>query len=399
MNPPASRCVWLLATCLLLTVSCSRKEVAEPANPHRWSFADEGVTFDAEFPRARLTGCEAKGQGRYEVAVRPEDFPINNSPWFAFKVWAQQERSIEVLLRCQNGSLRYRPKISTDGTQWVMLPEEAFTTGPEKNECTLRLEIGPQPLWVAAQEPVSVDEMTAWGRTLERLPYVTRSEFGKSIGGIPLWRLDIGKAEAKRHVSIIGRQHPPETTGSLALMRFIEEIAGDTELGRSFREEFHVLVIPLINPDGVNAGHWRHNLGHVDLNRDWGPFKQPETTAAAAQISALKDQGRLFLHLDFHSTYSDVFYTQPDDAPASPGMFAARWLDGLQKRVPDYHVNREASPTPKLVTSAYWAHKTFGIPGITYEIGDNTDRAMLKQVAANAAQEMMTLLLEGKDVP
>lgn len=388
-----SRLVLLMC---LLVAACSREKSSDG---HRWSFAEDGVVFDAEFPRARLSECKRIGPGEYDLAVRPEDLPVNNSPWFAFKVSAVKETSIVAHLRCLGGTLRYRPKISTDGVQWLMLPEEAFTKGPEENECTLRLEIGPNPLWVAAQEPVSTDEMTAWAHTLERLPFVTMREFGSSIRGKPLFRLDVGKADATRHVSIIGRQHPPETTGSLALMRFIEEVAGDSELARTFRAEFHVLVIPLMNPDGVDAGHWRHNMGHVDLNRDWGPFAQPETKAAAEQITALSKLGRLFLHLDFHSTFNDVFYTQPDDEPASPPMFAARWLEGLQKRVPDYEVNREASTTPKLVTSAYWAHKAFGIPGITYEIGDNTDRALLKRVAANAAQEMMTLLLEMKDVP
>ncbi|GEP45358.1 M14 family metallopeptidase [Brevifollis gellanilyticus] len=396
MLPPAARSVLLTLACLLMAVSCRRQEAEKP---QQWSFSEEGVTFSADFPRARLTECKRLAQGEYDLAVRPEDLPVNNSPWFAFKVTATKETSIVAHLRCIGGTLRYRPKISTDGNQWVMLPEEAFTEGPQEHECTLKLEVGPNPLWVAAQEPVSTAEMKAWGRTLERLPFVTMSEFGKSIRGTALWKLDIGKADAKRHVSIIGRQHPPETTGSLALMRFIEELAGDSEMARKFRDEFHVLVIPLMNPDGVDAGHWRHNLGHVDLNRDWGPFVQPETKAASEQISALKDKGRIFLHLDFHSTFNDVFYTPPDDAPANPPMFAATWLDRLQKRVPTYKVNREASHTPKTVTSAYWAHKTFVIPGITYEIGDNTDRATLKLVASAAAQEMMALLMELKDTP
>ncbi|MGV3660084.1 MAG: M14 family zinc carboxypeptidase [Prosthecobacter sp.] len=390
---------WSFAACLvLLAAGCSREKAA-PTKEQRWTFAPEGVVFDATFPRARLSECEAIGKDEYGLVIRPENLPVNDSAWFAFKVSAAKEASITVRLRCQGGSVRYRPKISTDGAQWVMLPAEAYAEGPGENECTLRLEIGQQPLWVAAQELVSREEMTAWAHTLERLPYVTTREFGRSVQGRPLFRLDIGNESAARHVSIIGRQHPPETTGSLALMRFIEEITGDTELARTFRQEFHVLVIPLINPDGVDAGHWRHNMGHVDLNRDWGGFAQPETKAAAEQITVLKDSGRLFLHLDFHSTRKDVFYTQPDEKPASPALFAARWLAGLQKRVPEYHVNREASTTPTLTTSAYWAHSTFGIPGITYEIGDNTDRALLKRVAASAAQEMMTLLLADKDVP
>jgi cytosolic carboxypeptidase protein 6 len=94
-----------------------------------------------------------------------------------------------------------------------------------------------------------------------------------------------------------------------------------------------------------------------------------------------------------------VFYTQPDDEPTSPADFAARWLQGLQRRVPDYPVNRDPSPAKNLTTSAYWTHKTFGIPGITYEIGDNTDRAQLKRVASAAAQEMMSLMLGMKDEP
>ena len=385
-----------LAACLFCGTACSR---TEKVKENQWTFAEDGVEFDADFLRARLSQCERIGPGEYGVVIRPENLPVNDSPWFAFKVKAAKERNLVLRLRCQGGSVRYRPKISLDGTQWVQLPAESYETGPGENECTLRLEVGPQTLWVAAQELVSTDEMMAWAHTLERLPFVTYREFARSINHRPLFRLDVGDGEAKRHVSIIGRQHPPETTGSLALMRFVEELAGDSELARKFRQEFHVMVIPLINPDGVDAGHWRHNLGHVDLNRDWGAFAQPETRAAAEEITTLSKTGRIFLHLDFHSTAKDVFYTQPDDKPSSSPLFTVRWLEALQKRVPDYKVNREASPTPTLTTSAYWAHSTFGIPAITYEIGDNTDRAQLKRVAASAAQEMMTLLLELKDAP
>lgn len=398
--------ILFLAACLAAAASCSPEAKKPPpaaaaaaVEPGRWSFAESGVLFEADFPRARVSECEALGDGEFGLVIRPENLPVNNSPWFAFKVSAAKETQVLVRLRCQGGSLRYRPKVSTDGVQWVTLPAEAYEQSTDKTEARLRLEAGPQALWVAAQEPVSTDEMWAWARTMARLPYVTLSEFGSSVSGKKLCRLDVGDPEAARHIAVIGRQHPPETTGSLALMRFVEEIAGDSPIAREFRKEFHMVVMPLLNPDGVDAGHWRHNLGHVDLNRDWGIFKQPETRSVSEQITALSQKGRLFLHLDFHSTFNDVFYTQTDEEPTSPAGFTARWLEGLQRRVPDYHVNREASTTPKLTTSAYWAHKTFGIPGITYEIGDNTDRAQLKRVASAAAQEMMSLMLGMKDEP
>jgi len=366
--------------------------------PRRWAFAD-GVVFEADFPGARLSACEALPNGGYALVIRPENLPVNNSPWFFFRVSAGTSQTLQVRLRCQGGSLRYVPKISTDGVHWVTLPAEAHERTADAGEALLQLEVGAEPLWVAAQEPVSTAELLAWARTLERLPFVERTEFGASVRGTPLCRLDLGNPACGRHVVILGRQHPPETTGSLALMRFVEELAGDTPLARDFRAAFHVMILPLLNPDGVDAGHWRHNLGGVDLNRDWRDFAQPETRAVRDEILALRERGRLFLHLDFHSTFKDVFYVQPAEAVTSPPGFTHRWLDALQARVPDYEVRRSASPVPTPTTSMFWAHAQSGIPSVTYELGDHTERSRLRQVAAAAAQEMMMLLLELQDAP
>jgi murein tripeptide amidase MpaA len=234
--------------------------------------------------------------------------------------------------------------------------------------------------------------MTAWAHTLERLPYVTRDEFGRTHLGQRLQKIDIGTG-AKHYVVIFGRQHPPETTGSLALMRFVETVAGNSDLARSFRREFSVLVVPLINPEGVDRGHWRHNVGGVDLNRDWGVFAQPETRSVGDEVMALSQTARLWLHLDFHSTKFDVFYTQPDDRPASPAGFTKGWIEAIQHRFPDYVVKRSSTANPTPTTSHNWAHATFGIPAITYEIGDDTDRPLLQQIATAAAEEMMQRLL------
>jgi hypothetical protein len=368
-----------------------------PSEDLVWSFPREGVVFEADFPGARLTDCAAVAPDAFRAVVRPETLPVNDSPWFAFRVRADREKRITLQIRCQGGSLRYRPKISLDGAQWVLLPEECYEPTADRKEASLTLEIGPRVLLVAAQEPVSRAEIEDWAATLERLPFVTRSTFGTSVRGVPLCRLDIGNSASSRKVVVIGRQHPPETTGSMALMRFVESVAGDLELARQFREEFHLVVLPLLNPDGVDAGHWRHNMGHADLNRDWESFAQPETRAARDQILALQGAGRLSLLLDFHSTFRDVFYTQPDSVRSSSPEFTGRWLAGIGRRVPDYQAERKASPTPTPNTSIFWAHHTFSIPAITYEIGDHTDRAQIRRVTTAAAEEMMRLLLEMRE--
>ncbi|MCB1208472.1 MAG: hypothetical protein KDK97_04045 [Verrucomicrobiales bacterium] len=40
------------------------------------------------------------------------------------------------------------------------------------------------------------------------------------------------------------------------------------------------------------------------------------------------------------------------------------------------------------------SYDTFGCPGITYDLGYSTDRALIKTVSTGAAEEMMRLLLE-----
>lgn len=365
-----------------------------------WTFGPDNVTFDTNFPRARLNECEQLPDGSFALLIQPENKPINHSPWFAFKVSAAKQRQVVLILRAEDGSIRYRPKVSTDGRHWISLPAESFQLSqrPEAGQGLLTLEVGPEPIWVAAQELVSREELEAWSSALERLPFVTRSEIGRSIENRPLYKLEIGTLPAPApHVVIIGRQHPPEVTGSLALMRFVEEIVGDSSLARSFRAKYRVLLVPLLNPDGVEHGHWRSNMGGVDLNRDWGIFAQPETRAVRDQILALKEHNPVVLHLDFHSTYNDVFYTQPDEPMVAPDTFTRPWIEGIQRRFPAYKVNRSPSEPVRLTTSQSWVYKTLGIPAITYELGDNTDRALLRQISAGAAQEMMTLLLAAKD--
>src|SRR5204862_4626195 len=92
--------VLLAFASLALVVSCSKEAPPSPsnANQHRWSFNENGVAFDADFPRARLNECAALGQGEFDVTIRPENVPINDSPWFAFKVSAATPMAIVVHL-------------------------------------------------------------------------------------------------------------------------------------------------------------------------------------------------------------------------------------------------------------------------------------------------------------
>jgi len=358
-------------------------------------FEEAGIWFSNDLSGGRLDAVWQEGDTLFAAQVRPENAPINNSAWYAFKVWSDQPRTVILRLGYDDGRHRYWPKARMAGESWTLLPEEAVQVDSVANTARLRLSVGPDTLWVAAQKLITSAEFRRWTDSLAILPHVEKEDIGPSRGGRPIEMLTItDDPDATRHVLLISRQHPPEVTGTLALMRFVEEITGDSPLAREFRRHFQVLAVPLVNPDGVDLGHWRHNLGGVDLNRDWVAFRQPETRAVRDALLRVRDQpgAEVWFAADFHSTWRDVFYTLDRAHETVPTGFIDRWLDHIRSALPDVHV--DDSPTGLgSPTSRNWFYQEFGAPALTYEVGDDTDPDVIREVATAAARAMMELLL------
>jgi len=155
------------------------------------------------------------------------------------------------------------------------------------------------------------------------------------------------------------------------------------------------VVVPVVNPDGVEHGHWRSNLGGVDLNRDWQDFSQPETRAVRdlfLKLAAATGGGPQ-LFLDFHSTGTNIFYAQPE-APGDrlPG-FADRWLAGLRAQLPAFGFERDDRHNATLATGKDWVHGQWHIPSLTCEFGYQTDRLLIQHAGEMEAVGVMKLLL------
>lgn len=395
-----------LRLCLFITVCALQVHADAPKiafqTKRTWKFADDGVTFSNEFSEARLNECERIGPLEYRLTISPENAPINPSPWYAFKVTSAKTQTLKLRFMLTAKGSVLRPRLSKDGKTWTLIDTVAFEATPKSREALVperavaSIEVGPQILWVAAQEMIGLAELGAWMDAKAKLPSAREAVIGESIEHRPLRQLTFTETDRPNYVFIISRQHPPEITGTLALMRFIDTIVDDSELSKRYRKTFQTVVVPLMNPDGIEHGHWRHNLGGVDTNRDWKPFTQPETRAARDAMLKLGQapSAKVFLFLDFHSTGSDVFYAQPDSTTTFPPLFASKWLGAFAKRFPDYKFQRDDAHNVGLPTSKAWAHETFGCAGITYELAYSTDRELIQQVSAGAAEEMIKLLLD-----
>ena len=156
-----------------------------------------------------------------------------------------------------------------------------------------------------------------------------------------------------------------------------------------------LLVYPILNPDGVDEGHWRHNLGGIDLNRDWAYYHQKETREVADHIveTVKKIKGKVVLGLDFHSTWYDVYYTPARDLDIVNVDFTDKWLNYIKGKIPGYDPRDEPSGITQPVSKG-WFVTQFGANGITYEIGDSTPKEFIKEKSEIAADGMMMILLD-----
>lgn len=356
------------------------------------------VLIDLSFSSARLNSCKQTDEGVFSVSTAPENIPINRSPWYAFKVYSEHPQNITLYLHYPLYTHRYLPKISKDGLNWQAIHQDDMQLLFDGKAIKLQLDVGPEALWVAAQAIIDNRSYEDYTRELAGLDFLQRQQLGSSVGGRPIYMLET-TTQAERYIVLIGRQHPPEITGALGMRDFIERILQDEPLANAFRERYGILMIPNMNPDGVEHGFWRHNMGGIDLNRDWGPFTQPETALVRDQLNRFVDADgpQLSLFLDFHSTNRDVFYTQTREMTQFMPEFTDLWLAQVQERMtqsyPDYLVEIVPGYNAESAVAKNWISKVFGVPAITVEYGDETPRATITELSVISAEEMMTLLL------
>ncbi len=371
------------------------------AEPSKASCASSRFALSTDFPGARAENCSITAVHSAQVVIAPEDSPpINNSPWFAFRVSGAAQQRIEVTLNYQHGKHRYWPKVSEYGQHWRRLDAEDVVVSETGHQALLRLRLPDSgSLLVAGQPLTSSDQVLTWATEMARRSPARLAPLGQSAKGRDIVQLSSGD-EHREVLLMVGRQHPPETTGWDAFTAFSQTIWGDSELARQFRRRFAVIAVPMLNPDGIDAGHWRHNTGGTDLNRDWGPFTQPETQLMQRLLTDLDQSGRQpRLFLDFHATWRNLFYTQSDANPTWPLQFAELWLEAARPQLKNYPFSQEKSRRSTQANSKNYLYGRYGIPAITYEVGDDTDPEITAAAAKIFAQEAMKLLLASAPEP
>ncbi len=348
------------------------------------------VTFVRDFEMARLDHCTQLSDNQFQLKINAENRPINHSPWYAFQVKSKVAQAIAIAIEFEQEKPRYLPKMSVDGKNWQDIP---FTV--DDNKLIIKPSVSSNPIWIAGQELLGEKYYQQWlsqhaTRNSTKLIRLGQSTQGRAIDAL------ISKNDNNSEwLVLIGRQHPPEVTGALAMFPFASRLLSNDSLAKKFRQRFNLIIVPLLNPDGVAQGHWRHNINGIDLNRDWIEFSQAETRLVRDKLNAIVEQGgKLVMAVDFHSTQQDVFYTMPTDYGLHPKTLVVDWLKLLKQKTASSFVvrNKPGSSPGRGIFKQYFAD-TFGVHAITYEMGDNTNRMMISHVANQAALTLMETLL------
>ena len=348
--------------------------------------ATAGARIAFDFDGASQSTCAILGKREFAILVTPEHAPpINPSPWYGFRYKASGTQGISVRLHYGTYRHRYAPKLIRGGK---VAPVPVEVSG---DRSVARLTLPPGGGIVASTELVASSRNNRLLDRLAALPRAKRIDLGRSLDGRPIKAVRLGNPRHRRLVILIGRQHPPEVSGALAMEAFLTEIGQQIRAGRLANDRVQFLVVPMLNPDGVARGHWRANRGAEDLNRDWGAFSQPETRAVKMWLDALPGSVRPIAMVDFHSTNRNLFYVQGEaDTDEREERFLAGWLGASQTQLPDYpFVIERRDANPGRGTAKNWFHGTYDIPSYTYEVGDETDRGAIDRSAAFLARAFL----------
>lgn len=361
-----------------------------------YHFEAMGVSVSNEFDGARLNGATLSNDSTITLYFAPENTPINRSPYYAFKTWSQSPVQVYFEFQYPEGfNHRYEPKKRTGGQWSVVDSEDVIKTDKGR---ILKLRVDRSPQLIAAQEINNSEDVRQWylqnivaSNDFVHMGSVGRSELGKDI---PVLDIYLGSPVGKPIIVLLTRQHPPEVTGFLAFQKFLETIVEESGLSTQFLGKYRVLAFPILNPDGVDLGHWRHNANGVDLNRDWSKYRQAEIDNVVSFIekTAKKDKGSIVLGLDFHSTHEDVFYTNKTRNGTTLPHFIEDWFARLEKDIVGYKVNEKDSNSNKPVSKGWFLYG-HGAVGITYEIGDKTPKERIMEIGRASSRAMMEILV------
>jgi hypothetical protein len=273
--------------------------------------------IDDQFPGGNIVVERIEGD---QVDLRP-DLRDTQGWWFYwnFRVRGAAGRTLTFKFTGQNPIGVRGPAVSTDqGQSWSWLGADRVQGS------SFRYEFGADDDEVrfCFAMPYQEEHFQRFLSAYRDNRYLSVQELCKSRHGRSVERLHLGdrEIEPKHRIFVTVRHHACESMASFVLEGFVAAALGDTDDGRWFRENVHLVAIPFVDKDGVEQGDQGKNRKPRDHNRDYVGESVHPSVAAIRSFVPDWSRGCLDVALDLHcpwirGQYNEVIYMVGNSDP------------------------------------------------------------------------------------
>ena len=262
--------------------------------------ADGGLAIDADYPGGNIIVDGIDGE---RVSVR-QDLRDTEGWWFYwnFRVRGAAGRTLRFHFAGRSPIGLAGPAVSLDGgLSWTWLGAESvegsgFLYTFSSSEEEVRFSFAP-PYQERDLRRFLEAAMPGGGIIAEEF---ARTKADRVVRRLRLGRLD---GEAEHKILVVCRHHACESVASYVLEGLMEQILREGADGQWYAEKAEVMVIPFMDPDGVERGDQGKNRRPHDHNKDYqGESIYASVRQLRREIPAWSG-GRLAVALDLHCPY------------------------------------------------------------------------------------------------
>ena len=255
--------------------------------------------IDADIPAGNIIVEKFEGD---DVFLR-QDLRDTDGHWFywQFRIRGAAGRTVAFHLTSPPALSNLGPAISLDGGwtwQWLgaeCVSESSFTCTIPANAADVRFSMG---------MPYTRRQLDAFLAGHDGNEHLECSDLCRTRKGRSVPKLRVGKLTEPAHrVLITARHHCCEMMASYALEGIIEAVLESDELGEWMRQNVEMMIVPMVDYDGVQDGDQGKNRKPRDHNRDYDGESVHVETAALRELVPTWSGGKLRVAMDVHCPY------------------------------------------------------------------------------------------------
>ncbi|KAL0053973.1 hypothetical protein WJX82_001877 [Trebouxia sp. C0006] len=254
------------------------------------------LTFSSDFEGGNIGFARAADNGlEYDINVRQDTYGPKHRLWFHFQMrgGAQGQRVVLNFVNFSKARALFRcgmtPLVrSVSHPQWARLPpSNCFYYKSPRHRTSNVLSVlftidRPKEVYEFAYTyPYSYTKLQQWLLSWERLhlPYLQRhllcrTPQMKRIDALVIEEVLTDVGQVRPVVFVTARVHPGETPASFVGHGLVDWLLGSSTLAVQLRRQVTIVVVPMLNPDGVFLGNYRTDAGGLDMNRLWSCASQ-----------------------------------------------------------------------------------------------------------------------------